>query len=159
MSKIIRLAASHLGGLGITAQSSTPGNLYSVVAADAQLGAACHARDRLSCRNFGGAERDRTADPLVANQVLSQLSYSPTRGVKLVGLGRVELPTSPLSGVRSSQLSYRPMSSCQLSVTSCQLFFLTTDHLPLTTDSGPDASVSNHFLKMISRTKLNVLTG
>ena len=26
----------------------------------------------------------------------------------LVGLGRVELPTSPLSGVRSSQLSYRP---------------------------------------------------
>src|SRR5690554_6531906 len=25
-----------------------------------------------------------------------------------VGLGRVELPTSPLSGVRSNQLSYRP---------------------------------------------------
>ena len=28
----------------------------------------------------------------------------------LVGLGRVELPTSPLSGVRSSQLSYRPIT-------------------------------------------------
>src|SRR5690606_19489148 len=27
---------------------------------------------------------------------------------KVVGLGRVELPTSPLSGVRSNQLSYRP---------------------------------------------------
>ena len=26
----------------------------------------------------------------------------------LVGQGRIELPTSPLSGVRSSQLSYRP---------------------------------------------------
>ena len=26
----------------------------------------------------------------------------------MVGLGRVELPTSPLSGVRSNQLSYRP---------------------------------------------------
>ena|SRR5579864_8256271 len=26
----------------------------------------------------------------------------------LVGLGRLELPTSPLSGVRSSHLSYRP---------------------------------------------------
>jgi len=51
------------------------------------------------------------------------------------------------------------VSSCQLSVTSRQLFFLTTDHLPLTTDSGPDASVSNHLLKMISRTKLNMLTG
>ena len=27
---------------------------------------------------FGGAERDRTADLLVANEALSQLSYSPT---------------------------------------------------------------------------------
>ena len=27
----------------------------------------------------------------------------------MVGLGRIELPTSPLSGVRSSQLSYRPV--------------------------------------------------
>ena len=26
----------------------------------------------------------------------------------MVGLGRVELPTSPLSGARSNQLSYRP---------------------------------------------------
>jgi hypothetical protein len=26
----------------------------------------------------------------------------------MVGLGRLELPTSPLSGVRSSHLSYRP---------------------------------------------------
>jgi hypothetical protein len=59
----------------------------------------------------GGAERDRTADPLLAKQVLSQLSYSPTCWVpaaKMVGLGRFELPTSPLSGVRSNQLSYRP---------------------------------------------------
>ena len=28
----------------------------------------------------------------------------------LVGLGRLELPTSPLSGVRSNHLSYRPVS-------------------------------------------------
>ena len=32
----------------------------------------------------------------------------------MVGLGRVELPTSPLSGVRSNQLSYRPQSTAQL---------------------------------------------
>jgi hypothetical protein len=59
----------------------------------------------------GGADRDRTGDPLLAKQVLSQLSYSPTFWVpvaEMVGLGRVELPTSPLSGVRSNQLSYRP---------------------------------------------------
>ncbi len=29
---------------------------------------------------FGGAKRDRTADLLVANEALSQLSYSPTIG-------------------------------------------------------------------------------
>ena len=59
----------------------------------------------------GGAERDRTVDPLLAKQVLSQLSYSPLVALyreDMVGLGRFELPTSPLSGVRSSQLSYRP---------------------------------------------------
>ena len=30
-----------------------------------------------STKSSGGAERDRTADPLLAKQVLSQLSYSP----------------------------------------------------------------------------------
>ena len=65
---------------------------------------------------YGGAERDRTVDPLLAKQVLSQLSYSPNvisiadDAVKVVGLGRFELPTSPLSGVRSNQLSYRPLA-------------------------------------------------
>ena len=64
----------------------------------------------------GGAERDRTVDPLLAKQVLSQLSYSPNavqytgQQEQMVGLGRFELPTSPLSGVRSNQLSYRPGS-------------------------------------------------
>ncbi len=32
---------------------------------------------------FGGAERDRTADPLLAKQVLSQLSYSPNLDARL----------------------------------------------------------------------------
>jgi hypothetical protein len=32
----------------------------------------------------------------------------PYESLLLVGLGRIELPTSPLSGVRSSHLSYRP---------------------------------------------------
>ena len=70
----------------------------------------------------GGARRDRTADLLLAKQALSQLSYGPDApgdreppgttprdGTgEMVGLGRFELPTSPLSGVRSNQLSYRP---------------------------------------------------
>lgn len=32
---------------------------------------------QVNTKRFGGAERDRTADPLLAKQVLSQLSYSP----------------------------------------------------------------------------------
>ena len=35
-------------------------------------------RDLYSTLKFGGAERDRTAGLLVANEALSQLSYSPT---------------------------------------------------------------------------------
>ena len=55
---------------------------------------------------IGGGERDRTDDPLRARQVLSQLSYTPNY---LVGLGGLEPPTSRLSVVCSSQLSYRPL--------------------------------------------------
>ena len=39
--------------------------------------------------------------------MLSQLSYTPI--LKLVGLGRLELPTLRLSGVRSNHLSYKPL--------------------------------------------------
>jgi hypothetical protein len=82
----------------------------------------------------GGARRDRTDDLLLAKQALSQLSYGPGRKpearnrkpdpdqtslaldfdlwlrfrLTVVGLGRLELPTSRLSGVRSNHLSYRP---------------------------------------------------
>jgi hypothetical protein len=55
----------------------------------------------------GGASRDRTDDPLLAKQVLSQLSYGPK--CLVVGLGGLEPPASPLSGVRSNHLSYRPI--------------------------------------------------
>jgi hypothetical protein len=33
---------------------------------------------------FGGRDRDRTGDPLLAKQVLSQLSYTPTAGSPLI---------------------------------------------------------------------------
>ena len=52
-----------------------------------------------------GAERDRTDDLRLAKPALSQLSYSPS-----VGQGRLELPTSRLSGVRSNHLSYWPVA-------------------------------------------------
>ena len=66
----------------------------------------------------GGARRDRTDDLKLAKLPLSQLSYGPVQPTKkpspsgpslnLVGLGRLELPTSRLSSARSNQLSYKP---------------------------------------------------
>ena len=64
-------------------------------------------------RDNSGGEGTRTLDPRLARAVLSQLSYSPKLGVlnefRVVGLGGLEPPTSRLSGVRSNQLSYRPI--------------------------------------------------
>ena len=62
-----------------------------------------------------GADRDRTDDIRLAKAALSQLSYSPGNLAssstirRWVGQGRVELPTSRLSGVRSNHLSYWPI--------------------------------------------------
>ena len=71
----------------------------------------------------GGDDGIRTHDPLLAGQVLSQLSYTPilkwfvvfsvfcrqTQRVYLVGPSGLEPPTSCLSGTRSNLLSYEPM--------------------------------------------------
>ena len=55
--------------------------------------------------NLCGASRGRTDDLLVANQALSQLSYSPSfkRGLSQVGLRGLEPRTSSLSEMRSNQ--------------------------------------------------------
>jgi hypothetical protein len=84
------------------------------------------ARSTVPLPKLGGARRDRTDDLLLAKQALSQLSYGPVEGVRtsskhrddrcardaalerVVGLGRLELPTSRLSSARSNQLSYKP---------------------------------------------------
>src|SRR5213592_1141811 len=56
-----------------------------------------------------GDDRVRTDGLRLARAALSQLSYIPLPETLFVmGLGRVELPTSRLSGVRSNHLSYRP---------------------------------------------------
>ena len=69
--------------------------------------------NRLFCSAHGD-EGIRTLDPLLARQVLSHLSYTPDRGLRLfflpqVGLSGLEPPTSRLSGVRSNRLSYKPL--------------------------------------------------
>ena len=96
----------------------------------------------------GGDEQNRTVDPLLARQVLSQLSYTPRyhRGLllilalfffseELVGSSGLEPPTSRLSGARSNRLSYEPLLdpgshllsravSSQVSSADCVLTFV-----------------------------------
>ena len=73
-------------------------------------------RSWLQPAKAGGARRDRTDDLMLAKHALSQLSYGPVtrrrmlHSIKVVGLGRLELPTSRLSSARSNQLSYKPLT-------------------------------------------------
>lgn len=67
---------------------------------------------------IGGGRRDRTDDPLLAKQVLSQLSYAPIEyrypqvyyRQTMVGLVGFEPTTPALSRRCSNRLSYRPLS-------------------------------------------------
>ena len=67
----------------------------------------CRVRGR---RRGGGDEETRTPDPLLAKEMLCQLSYVPvTRSRReVVGAPGLEPGTSALSGPRSNQLSYAP---------------------------------------------------
>ena len=56
-----------------------------------------------SCAIFVGSRRNRVTFIAINER------GSNKEPAKMVGLGRFELPTSPLSGVRSNQLSYRPL--------------------------------------------------
>jgi hypothetical protein len=58
----------------------------------------------------GGDEETRTPDPLLAKEMLCQLSYVPVtrRRREVVGAPGLEPGTSALSGPRSNQLSYAP---------------------------------------------------
>ncbi len=66
-----------------------------------------------SCPSIFDFQRSRL--PLTARSQKSTIDFrrflTSDFCSNLVGLGRVELPTSPLSGVRSSHLSYRPARS------------------------------------------------
>ena len=84
-------------------------NCVSVEKSESLRAWACHP----SCEaaKDGGADRDRTDDLKLAKLPLSQLSYGPGNR-QVVGPGRVERPTSRLSGVRSNHLSYEPLCAC-----------------------------------------------
>ena len=75
----------------------------------------------------------RTLDPLLARQVLSQLSYAPVVVLYSVsmGLSGLEPPTSRLSGVRSNQLSYKPFLIRQPPALPCRLQHSTIGRLGL----------------------------
>ena len=58
---------------------------------------------------FWQGKRVRSIIVPVWGSLLCEYPNNAAQNDKMVGLGRLELPTSPLSGVRSNQLSYRPV--------------------------------------------------
>ena len=64
--------------------------------------------DLFGCQCAGGDERIRTADPLLAKQVLSQLSYIPWGTARAVLLAA--LPFNPLSRAAGASLRMRRTS-------------------------------------------------
>ena len=69
----LRVAIAPSGGLSIPAQGSTTEITQRLNLKQTSLVTTIE----LPCRVFGGADRDRTDDILLAKQALSQLSYSP----------------------------------------------------------------------------------
>ena len=63
----------------------------------------------LTCPESASRKPEASARlPQALASAFSRFPNHPQSLSNLVGLGRLELPTSPLSGVRSSHLSYRP---------------------------------------------------
>ncbi len=72
----------------------------------------------------------------------------------MVGLGRFELPTSPLSGVRSNQLSYRPGTRIRKIQLRAGLLALLPRCIALWR-----YSVALELSRKVSRTQLNMRSG
>ena len=78
-------------------QTGSRGGRYSIAAEE------CATVDE-RCSEVGGDEETRTPDPLLAKEMLCQLSYVPLP-VEVVGVSGLEPETSALSGQCSNQLS------------------------------------------------------
>ena len=78
-----------------------------------------------SCAIFRESRRRCATHSLLCERI------SNAESRKMVGLGRFELPTSPLSGVRSNQLSYRPLHV--FFGPSLRWFFTRSGHVRLST--------------------------
>ena len=70
------------------------------------LSFACRGRPAIARYGDGGADRDRTGDPLLAKQVLSQLSYSPR--IQAIGARRQYTIPGLLKWWAREDLNFRP---------------------------------------------------
>ena len=75
----------------------------------------------------------------------------------MVGLGRFELPTSPLSGVRSNQLSYRPVIVVELLeyINPEELNHMASVNSAIPTIANPNVT-GRAEVERVSRTRLNM---
>ena len=73
-TSLLLQVSSVVNELGLEARGSSDATERPSLA---RQGRSVTSAQTMQCNADGGAGRDRTGDPLVANQVLSQLSYSP----------------------------------------------------------------------------------
>ena len=87
---------------------------------------------RIICQCYSLGRRAKRGAISAACQTPPSKARCNQRCVREVGLGRVELPTSPLSGVRSNRLSYSPATD-ERSATFGELWHLNqpTDWQPV----------------------------
>ena len=88
---------------------------------------------RTRTRRLAGLPSRSSADSPPSPVGLWRDSLGSLRERRLVGLGRLELPTSRLSSARSNQLSYKPLTTKPLTTKALQRPKSFNDQAPLTT--------------------------
>jgi hypothetical protein len=92
------LPTSPLSGVRSNQLSYRPSVTLSYAAITQTKTTAVQAGRRRTADKSGGARRDRTDDPLLAKQVLSQLSYGPLLGPKCIFLRKCVVANYVCSG-------------------------------------------------------------
>ena len=100
------------GSIGRSSPAET--DLLSAIAAFRTTGFADHPAKRLAAGWWSQTGSNRRPHACKARALPAELwprnQKTNARSIKVVGLGRLELPTSRLSSARSNQLSYKPLT-------------------------------------------------
>jgi hypothetical protein len=109
-----------LGSASLEEKGRRPGRNYDHVAAPAGWASCRFGQNSPTCSTRLRQTSSQLLSPRLSPTSRLRCHQKPRRvvssggaSISTMGLGRVELPTSRLSGVRSNHLSYRPQRKCK----------------------------------------------